>query len=198
VRNRDLNKVLPEATGGSSESGYHSARSVEELTQRNIRTVAALEDSTRAERSTADCVADAIAGFCGSMAFVYVHLIWFGCWIGVNLPFMPKAVRFDPFPFQFLTLIVSLEAIFLSTFLLISQNRQGRLSDRRNHLDLQINLLSEQENSKMMTMLESIQKKLGIDDSDPEIHVLEEATEPNRLAAQINEIIENRERAAAK
>ena len=125
------------------------------------------------------------------MAFVYVHIVWFGLWVLSNAPFMPKAFRFDPFPFQFLTLVVSLEAIFLSTFILISQNRQGHMSERRNHLDLQINLLSEQENSKMLMMLESIQQKLGIEDTDPEVHILEEATQPEMMAAQIERIIEN-------
>jgi len=164
--------------------------SAQELTQRNIESVAALDASTKSQRSRADLVADAIAAFCGSMAFVYVHLVWFALWIIANLPFMPKALHFDPFPYQFLTLAVSLEAIFLSTFILISQNRQALLSDRRNHLDLQINLLAEQENSKMLAMLESIQKKLGIEDSDPEVQILEASTRPDQLAKQIEEIIE--------
>jgi uncharacterized membrane protein len=77
----------------------------------------------------------------------------------IPLP-VPGVDHFDPFPFTFLTLIVSLEAIFLSTFILISQNYETRLSERRNQLDLQINLLSEQE-TKMLRILERIAKRWG-------------------------------------
>lgn len=173
-----------------SQSAYHKPSTVEELTKRNIQTVADLENATRDQRSPADRIADRIADFCGSMAFVYVHLVWFIVWIGLNVPPTPRRLHFDPFPFSFLTLTVSLEAIFLSAFILISQNRQGRISERRNHLDLQINLLSEQENSKILTMLSRIQERLGIEDSDPEVNVLEEATRPESLAEQIEEILE--------
>ena len=174
-----------------TDDSYHSPKSAQELTQRNIESVAALDAATKSQRSRTDRVADMIAAFCGSMAFVYVHLVWFAVWIVINLSVMPKALRFDPFPYQFLTLAVSLEAIFLSTFILISQNRQSRLSDRRNHLDLQINLLAEQENSKMLLMLQSIMQKLDIDDTDPEVEIFETATRPDELARQIEEIIEH-------
>src|SRR5688572_3646104 len=108
--------------GAASGSRYHQPRSVEELTQRNIETIAQLETAAKAERTTADRVADGITAFCGTMTFVIVHLVWFGVWVLWNvLPVVPKGARFDPFPFQFLTLVVSLEAIFLSTFILISQ-----------------------------------------------------------------------------
>jgi uncharacterized membrane protein len=94
------------------------------LTQRNIELMAQLEATAAAKRSSADRVADAITRFGGSMAFVYVHVGWFGGWILWHcLPRLPQAMRFDPYPFQFLTFVVSLEAIFLSTFILISQNR---------------------------------------------------------------------------
>ena len=92
----------------------------------------------------------------------------------------PYIKHIDPFPFQFLTLVVSLEAIFLTTFIMISQNRQGRIAERRNHLDLQINLLAEQENSKMLAMLDAIMEHLGIKDTDPDVRILEEATQPDR------------------
>ena len=177
-------------TAEPTNRSYHTPQSAQELTQRNIETVAALDKATQSQRTPVDRITDAIASFCGSMAFVYVHLVWFTGWIVANLPIMPKAMHFDPFPFQFLTLSVSLEAIFLSTFILISQNRQALLSDRRNHLDLQINLLAEQENSKMLQMLEKIQNKLGIEDGDPEVQILESATEPDKLASQIEKIIE--------
>jgi uncharacterized membrane protein len=89
---------------------------------------------------------------------------------------------------------VSLEAIFLSTFILISQNQETRLSERRNHLDLQINLLTEQENTKMLQMLKRISEKLDIEiEDDPTVQVLEQATRPEKLVEQIMEASEQSE-----
>jgi uncharacterized membrane protein len=122
------------------------------------------------------------------MTFVWVHVVWFGGWIVVNA--VPGLPHFDTFPFTFLTLVVSLEAIFLSTFILISQNHQTHQSEKRNHLDLQINLLTEQENTKMLRLLDRIAAKVGVEmDDDPDIAVLEEATEPDMLEKQIDEAI---------
>jgi uncharacterized membrane protein len=172
-------------------SGHKRAQTFEELTQRNIETIAHLENAALHERTGADRVADAISAFCGSMTFVYVHIVWFAVWVILNtLPASRHYKPFDPFPFQFLTLVVSLEAIFLSTFILISQNRQSRITERRNHLDLQINLLAEQENSKMLSMLSEIHRHLGIRGTDPEVAALQVSTEPETLIQQIEEIIE--------
>ncbi|HEY1230138.1 MAG TPA: DUF1003 domain-containing protein, partial [Ramlibacter sp.] len=93
-----------------------------------------------------------------------------------------------PFPFTFLTMWASVEAIFLSSFVLISQNYQMRVAERRNQLDLQINLLAEQENSKMLLLLESIARTVGAPQGeDPEVGVLVQATRPHELAQQIDE-----------
>jgi uncharacterized membrane protein len=125
------------------------------------------------------------------MAFIYVHVVWFGGWMLWHfLPGLPQTVHIDPYPFQFLTFVVSLEAIFLSTFILISQNRQNRISALHNHLDLQINLLSEQENSKMLAMLEALLRHHGLVQPDPEVTSLEEATQPYILVQQIEESLE--------
>ena len=163
----------------------------EDLTERNIALVAQIDKAALAKRSATDRIVDIITAFCGSMSFVWVHLIWFGAWVAVNvIPGLPKRLHFDPYPFQLLTLVVSLEAIFLSTFILISQNRQGHLADRRNHLDLQINLLSEQENTKMILMLETIQQHLGITVSDPDLAFMEAAVHPDQLVERIEKVIE--------
>ena len=177
-------------TASSEQEQYHKPTSVEDLTEQNIRTIAQLDQASLKDRTLSDRVVDAISAFCGSMAFIYVHLLWFGFWISINQLPTPHRFHFDPYPFQFLTFVVSLEAIFLSTFILISQNRQARLGDRRNQLDLQINLLSEQENSKMLAMLEAIQNKLGIMDSDPEVRILEESTRPEKMMQQIQRTLE--------
>ena len=160
--------------------------SVEQLTQRNIEVVRNLEEAANQERTTADRVARMIARFCGSMTFVWVHVIGFAGWIAINL--VPGVKHIDPFPFTFLTFMVSLEAIFLSTFILISQNQDTRISERRNHLDLQINLLSEQENTKMLMMLQAIAEKVGAEiEPDEDVTVLAQETELEKVVAQIEQ-----------
>ena len=166
------------------------AGSADALTQRNVNAILKMEEAAKETRTRSDLVAEAIARFCGSMTFVWVHVIWFGGWIVLNL--IPGMKHIDPFPFTFLTLVVSLEAIFLSTFILISQNHDTRISERRNHLDLQINLLSEQENTTMLTMLQAIADKVGADLShDPKVEELRQETQPEKLAEQIEECEEN-------
>ena len=161
-------------------------RSVEQLTQRNIEVVRKLEEAANQERTASDRVARMIARFCGSMKFVWVHVIVFAGWIALNL--VPGVTHVDPFPFTFLTFLVSLEAIFLSTFILISQNQDTRISERRNHLDLQINLLSEQENTKMLMMLQAIAEKVGVEITpDEDMTVLAQETELEKVVAQIEE-----------
>ena len=166
--------------------GYRSAGSVSELTERNIRAIVELESEARANESRMQRVAQAVASFCGTMPFFWAHVVWFGGWIAFNT--LGAQPHVDPYPFTFLTLLVSLEAIFLSTFILISQNEETRLTERRNALDLQINLLTEQENTKMLRMLGKIAEKLGVPDDDPSGAVLEQATRPDKLAAQIDRI----------
>ncbi len=158
----------------------------DDLTRDNVQSMRRVEEQALANRSLADRIAAFVAGFCGSMPFVWLHVLWFACWLSLNS--WPGIRHFDPYPFTFLTLVVSLEAIFLSAFILISQNYELRTSDRRNQLDLQINLLTEQENTKMIQMLERIAKKVGAAvGDDPDIELLKQATEPEKLIAQIEQ-----------
>ena len=174
----------------ASESRHNfeedSASSVDQLTQRNIEAVRQLEEAAKEERTASDRVAEVIAKFCGSMTFVWVHVAWFGIWVLINV--MPGLPHIDPFPFTFLTLVVSLEAIFLSTFILISQNHDTKISERRNHLDLQINLLSEQENTHMLMILRAIAEKVGVNlSADDQVRAMTEETKPQELVKQIKE-----------
>jgi len=107
---------------------------------------------SRGRERLQDRAADQITAFSGSMAFVYIHVAWFAVWCIGNLIWW----RFDPFPFGLLTLIVSLEAIFLSTFVLLSQNRESARSDQRAEIDFETNVLSE-------VWLEAVAEKLGVD-----------------------------------
>ena len=168
----------------TNNTNHQPGQSGEELTERNVARVSEVEEAARKQRTSTDRIAEAIANFCGSVTFVWVHVIWFGGWILLNT--IPGIPHFDQFPFTFLTLVVSLEAIFLSTFILISQNLETRISERRSHLDLQLNMLSEQENTKMIAILLAIAKKVDADLShDPQLEALSEETRPERLIQQI-------------
>ena len=131
-------------------------------TDKNIRTIAQLEAMALQQRTLTDRVSDIVTRTAGSGAFIALHAAWFSFWVLLNTGKIPGLKTFDPFPFTFLTMLVSLEAIFLSIFVLISQNRMTRQADRRAHLDLQINLLAEQENTMMLHMLRSLCEHHGI------------------------------------
>jgi uncharacterized membrane protein len=156
--------------------------------ERNIRTITRLRLQSARERQVQDRIADVITSFSGSMLFVYIHILWFGAWLLVNTGHM-GIPPFDPFPYGFLTMIVSLEAIFLSTFVLISQNRFSDEADRRAELDLQIGLLAEHEITRVIQMLDAIQNKLGIEnDADSELADLEMETRPEDVLAEIDRV----------
>lgn len=165
----------------------NSPRKRENPEQRNIRSVVAFEKEALHSRSLADRLSDAITSFSGSMSFVVVHLIWFGVWVIANLELISGLAPFDPFPFAFLTLVVSLEAIFLSTFVLMSQNRMSRQADKRAHLDLQINLLAEQEATMMLQMLRRICQHLGLEPEtfDEEVRQLIKETDVHKLVSEL-------------
>lgn len=176
---------------------YRHPRTVDDVTRQNVQAMRQLEEAAQARRTGADRMASAIAGFCGTSTFVWLHVVFFALWIGYNA--LPAFKAFDPYPFTFLTLVVSLEAIFLSTFILISQNYDMRVSERRNQLDLQINLLSEQENTLMLQMLERIAKKVGAHvDDDAQVRAMEEATRPEALVEQIEEAYRQERQAEGK
>jgi uncharacterized membrane protein len=110
--------------------------------ERNIRTLIRLRLDAARERGLQDRIADVITSFSGRMSFVYVHIIWFAAWILLNTGSF-GVPPFDPFPYGLLTMVVSLEAIFLATFVLISQNRLSREAEHRADLDMHIGLLTE-------------------------------------------------------
>ncbi len=151
----------------------------------NIDLINEYRAGTEKKKTFQDHLADLITQWSGSMLFVYAHCIWFGVWIVANMGwFGVKAV--DPFPFGLLTTIVSLEAIFLSTFVLVSQNRQALLADRRSELDLHINFLAEYEMTRVLTLVNRLAKKFDIDDcDDDELAELERDVKPDHLLKEL-------------
>jgi uncharacterized membrane protein len=122
------------------------------------------------------------------MVFVYLSIVWFAAWILLNSGLIP--IRpFDPYPYGLLTMIVSLEAIFLSTFILISQNRMNEQAEHRADLDLHIDLLTEYELTRVLQMLDAIQAKMGIENAeDTELAELEMETKPEEVLAEIERL----------
>ncbi len=156
-----------------------------EIVERNIETLVMLKRHRSRKRTLEGRVADGITGFSGSMLFVYIHVGLFALWMvcGNGVLGIPK---FDPYPYQLLTMAVSLEAIFLSTFVLVSQNRMAIEADRRADLDLHVDLLTEHEITRALKMLDAIQEKLGISDPEArELRQLEKECTPTAVMEQL-------------
>lgn len=155
------------------------------LVRNNMRTIAEIRAQARRSRSLQHRIADAVTNFSGHMNFVYLHVVWFVVWIVVNQGVTPMR-PFDPYPFGLLTMVVSLEAIFLSTFVLISQNRQSAQSEERADLDLHIDLLAEHEITKILRIVDSIAQKVGASSElDSEVGELEEQLTPEQVLAEL-------------
>jgi uncharacterized membrane protein len=157
--------------------------------QDNINTVVALEEEARQQRTAADRISDSIARFVGSIPFVVLHLMWFGLWVAINTGWLLGRLKFDPYPFALLCMLVSLEGVLLATFVLIKQNRMSQRADQRAHLDLQINLLSEREVTKILQLQRLICERLQIEDAmrDPETVELSHVTAVDNIARQLDE-----------
>lgn len=159
------------------------------LAQGNIDAICALEEQALSRRTLSDRMSDAIANFVGSIPFVVIHLIWFVIWVGINMGWLFGKLKFDPYPFALLCMLVSLEGVLLSTFVLIKQNRMSQRADQRAHLDLQINLLSEREVTKMLQLQRLICERLQIEEGvrDPEAVEMSSVTAVDNIARQLDE-----------
>jgi uncharacterized membrane protein len=159
------------------------------LAQDNINAICALEEEALSKRTVSDRISDAIANFVGSIPFVVVHLVWFMVWVAINMGWLFGKVKFDPYPFALLCMLVSLEGVLLSTFVLIKQNRMSQRADQRAHLDLQINLLSEREVTKILQLQRLICERLQIEEAvhDPEALELSNVTAVGNIARQLDE-----------
>lgn len=154
---------------------------------RNIRLMQERRGREEATATFEEQLADAITRFTGSMRFVYLHLVLFGLWIIVNLGAVPFVPRFDP-SFVILAMVASVEAIFLSTFILISQNRMTATAKKRAELDLQINLLAEHEVTKLVALLSAVADRMGVKtEIDPEVDELKEDVAPEAVLDEIED-----------
>ena len=155
---------------------------IESVTHANIEAILRIEDQEREARPLIYRLVARMASLCGTVAFLLANVLVFAVWIAFNAT--PWA--FDPYPFTFLVLVVSLEAIVLATMILISQNMGSEESERRHHLDLQINLLNEREMTAAMRLLNHIAQHLGLDEEAlKEASTLAEDTDPEKVLHQI-------------
>src|SRR6187402_2152621 len=160
--------------------------------EENVQAIKGWEKAILRARSTAEQVSDWIACTAASGPVLILHVLWFGGWITVNAGVIRGVRPFDRFPFPFLTMTVSLEAIFLALFVLASQNRLARQADKRSHLDLQIDLLAEREMTAVLQLLQDIAQHLDVQTTvTPEqLRDLMKKTDVRRLTNRVEELAE--------
>jgi uncharacterized membrane protein len=162
-----------------------SSPDLAQVVDRNIKALLEHRREQEGSRSRQERIADGITRFTGSMRFVYIHLVLFGAWIVINLGWIPGMPRFDR-SFVVLAMLASVEAIFLSTFVLISQNRMAMLADRRADLDLQISLLAEHEVTRLITLVAAMAERMDLEAArDPELAELSQDVAPEKVIEQM-------------
>ncbi len=165
----------------------------EHALEENIEEIKAWERASVLHRSRVERLSDTITQAAASGPMLVVHVVWFAIWIVANLDLIPGLAPFDPFPFQLLTMIVSLEAIFLSLFVLASQNRLTHQAEMRANLDLQIDLLAEREMTAVLQLLQDIARHLDVKLSltSEQIRDLAKKTDIHTLTNRMEEFPEN-------
>ncbi|MGB2669619.1 MAG: DUF1003 domain-containing protein [Candidatus Acidiferrum sp.] len=158
-------------------------------TQFNIAAIAKLEEEALDRRTRTERQSDVVVRFIGSPVFLLLHVTLVVVWSAVNLNLIPALPAFDPSPFGILALFVSSESVFLTIFVLISQNRMSRQAERRAHLDLQVGMLAEQELTMMLQMLQKLCQHTGVDtqSATQQVQGFSETTDVHKLASELDE-----------
>lgn len=149
-----------------------------------------LEAKSLRSRSILTNISDGLTAITGTPLFLICNITFFGVWLIMNTNILPNVVPFDPFPFGLLTTIVSLEAIFLSIFVLISQNRSAYIGTIREEVNLRLNLIEEEEITKILEVLGQIKRKIGITTYDPELKDMLDQTDVHSLERAIAEQVQ--------
>jgi uncharacterized membrane protein len=153
---------------------------------RNIQQIVRLEEQALENRPLGARVAERITAIASNPWFVLVHVTFYAAWIVINVGAVRVIKPFDPFPFNFLTLMVSMEAIFLTMLVLMAQRRLMRQNQHRAHLDLQLSMLAEQESTATLKMVRRICEHLGLEEeSDDAARHLEESTDVRAISKKI-------------
>src|ERR1700691_2722720 len=158
-------------------------------TQYNIDAIAKLEHDALDRRTLTERVSDIITKLVGNVGFLLAQLILISGWSLLNLHVIPGLKAFDPFPFGVLALVISSESVFLTIFVLISQSRMARQSEQRSHLDLQVGMLSEQELTTILQMLQKLCQHLGVnvDSSKKDVTSFSKTTDVHKLATELDD-----------
>jgi uncharacterized membrane protein len=161
--------------------------------EENVEAIKAWERESLLSRTRSEQIADWIAGAGAGGPVFILHVIWFGLWVSANVGWMPGVAPFDPFPFPLLTMAMSLEAIFLAWFVLASQNRLSRQSDKRSYLNLQIDLLTEREMTAVLQLLQDIARHFDIRTSitSEQLRELARKTDVRNLTTRVEEFTES-------
>jgi uncharacterized membrane protein len=158
-------------------------------TQYNIDAIAKLEHDALDRRTPTERASDVITKLVGNVGFLLAQLLLIAIWTLVNLHLIPGLKAFDPYPFGVLALVVSSESVFLTIFVLISQSRMARQAERRSHLDLQVGMLSEQELTTILRMLQTLCQHMGVnvDSSKQEVQSFSKTTDVHKLASELED-----------
>ena len=159
----------------------------QEVVQGRRKAIKSFKAKADAKRSVTEKFADFLTAKFGTVTFLVLNIIWFAIWIPINTGRVPGIDPFDPFPFGLLTMIVSLEAIALAIIVLISQNREARVSELREEVDLQINTIADSELTKIINLLALLLEKEGLKIDDPEIKKMLKPIDSAELVRQLEE-----------
>ncbi len=165
----------------------HKSEGLADPAADNIRAIVDLERRAVRDTTLSDRISHRISQFAGSLTFVACHVAAFLAWASWNA-FAPVHLRFDPYPWGLLTFCVSAESVMIATFVLITQNRMSRQSDQREHLDLQVDLLAEQEMTLMLRMLRRISDRLGIPPDNEDAQRAEKLTQETNVYQLVEQI----------
>ena len=166
-------------------------RSIDELTRQNVAIIAEMERASSQARTPYDRLAEWLANLVGSWTFLIVQSLILVTWLTLNIVMWIR--HWDPYPFILLNLALSVMSAYAAPVLMISQNRQAKLNERRNHLDLQINMLAEQETTEILRLLRLLCEKSGVElTKDNNVRAFEEETKHVEIVRQIQAEIENK------
>jgi uncharacterized membrane protein len=157
--------------------------------QSHIDSIVRQEEEALERRSSSERLADAVGSFAGSLLFVVLHLLLLVAWLLINSGKITSVRPFDPYPFSLLGVIVAVEAVILSSFILMRQNRMMRRGERRDHLNLQVDLLAEKEITKLLQMVRAICGQMGLQNimADKEIRDLSQNTSIESLSQTLED-----------
>ncbi len=167
-------------------SNFNPRLSTEENVDKRLTAIKSFKAKANAKRTGTEKFADWMTAKFGSIQFLALNATWFLAWILINTGKIPGIEPFDPYPFGFLTMVVSLEAIFLAIIVLVSQNREARVAELRDEIELQVGTISEGEVTKLINLMVILLEKQGVKiEEDPELRKMLKPMDNKKLQEDI-------------